>query len=163
MTLIRNVPPFGPAAQPLLPISHQPKQNQAEGGTNKIEVNPTQLSDQMDHPVNELVIGVPVFAPAKSAVTAADSASSSASSTGFGSGMMTGGAAAPPRPLPSVSGDCSRSAWFSALSSEEALYKVAFNVDNVDKHHITLTTIVQEKGVMLRLPSIYTKPQTSDG
>ena len=51
LTLICNVPPFGPAAQPLLPISHQPKQNQAEGGTNKIEVNPTQLSEQMDHPV----------------------------------------------------------------------------------------------------------------
>ena len=32
---------------------------------------------------------VPVFAPAKRAVTAADSASSSASSTGFGSGMIT--------------------------------------------------------------------------
>ena len=91
---------------------------------------------------------VPVFAPAKSAVTAADSASSSASSTGFGSGMMTGGApAAPPRPLPSVSGDCSRSAWFSALSSEEALYKVAFNVDNVDKHHITLKLLLFKKKV----------------
>ena len=51
MTFICNVPPFGPAAQPLLPISHQPKQNKAEDGTNKIEVNPTQLSDQMDHPV----------------------------------------------------------------------------------------------------------------
>ena len=58
LTLICNVPPFGPAAQPLLPISHQPKQNQAEGGTNKIEVNPTQLSDQMDHPVVCLISGI---------------------------------------------------------------------------------------------------------
>ena len=36
-----------------------------------------------------LFLIVPVFAPAKRAVTAADSASSSASSTGFGSGMIT--------------------------------------------------------------------------
>ena len=55
MTLICNVPLFGPAAQPLLPISHQPKQNQAEGGTKKIKVNPTQLSDQMDYPVLQVV------------------------------------------------------------------------------------------------------------
>ena len=40
-----------PAAQPLLLISHKPKQNQAEGGTAKIKINPTQLSEQMDHPV----------------------------------------------------------------------------------------------------------------
>ena len=38
-------------AQLLLPTSHQPKQIQAEGGTGKIKVNPTQLSEQMDHPV----------------------------------------------------------------------------------------------------------------
>jgi len=30
---------------------HQPKQNPAEGGTAKIKVNPTQLSEQMDHHV----------------------------------------------------------------------------------------------------------------
>ena len=31
LTLIFDVPPSCPAAQPVLPISHQPKQNQAEG------------------------------------------------------------------------------------------------------------------------------------
>ena len=40
-----------PAAQPLLPTSHQPKQNQAEGGTAKIKVNPTQVHQEMCHPV----------------------------------------------------------------------------------------------------------------
>ena len=34
--------------QPLLPISHLPKQNQAEVGIPKIKVNPTQLSYLMD-------------------------------------------------------------------------------------------------------------------
>ena len=34
-------PPSCSLAQPILPISHQPKQNQAAGGTNKKEVNPT--------------------------------------------------------------------------------------------------------------------------
>ena len=38
-------------AQPVLSLSKQPKKNQAEGGTTKIKVNPTILSDQMDHPV----------------------------------------------------------------------------------------------------------------
>ena len=31
-------------------FSYQPKQNQADGGTAKIKVNPTQLSDQMPLP-----------------------------------------------------------------------------------------------------------------
>ena len=39
-------------AQPVLPISHHPKQNQAKGRTAQIKVNPTQLSDQMDPPVS---------------------------------------------------------------------------------------------------------------
>ena len=47
LTLIWDVPPSCPAAQSVLPISHQPRQNQAEGGTVKVKVNPTQLSDQM--------------------------------------------------------------------------------------------------------------------
>ena len=38
-------------AQPSLPISHQPKRTQGEGGTAQIKVNPTQLSHQMGHPV----------------------------------------------------------------------------------------------------------------
>ena len=54
LTLICYVPPSCPAAQPVLPISHQPKQNQAEGGTAEIKLNPTQLSKQMDHPVINL-------------------------------------------------------------------------------------------------------------
>ena len=46
-----NVPLSCPAAQPLLPISNQLKQNQTEGGTAKIKVNPTILSDLMPLPV----------------------------------------------------------------------------------------------------------------
>ena len=38
---------------PVLPISHHPRQNQAEGGTTKFIVNSIQLSDQMDLPVAE--------------------------------------------------------------------------------------------------------------
>ena len=37
-----GVPPSCPAAEPLLPNSHQPRQNWADGGTLKIEVNRTQ-------------------------------------------------------------------------------------------------------------------------
>ena len=62
MTLIYDVPLSCPAAQPLLPTSHQPKQNQVEGGTAKIKVNPSQLSEQMDHPVlNMYVIVLEVY------------------------------------------------------------------------------------------------------
>ena len=38
-------------AKPFLPISHQPKQNLAEGGTNKISQPNPAISDQMYHPV----------------------------------------------------------------------------------------------------------------
>ena len=51
LTLIRNVPPSCPLAQPVVPISHQPKQNHADGGTAQIKVNPTQVYEQMGHPV----------------------------------------------------------------------------------------------------------------
>ena len=54
LTLICYVSPSCPLAQPVLPISHQPKQNQADGGTDQIKINLTQLSDQMDHPVDSL-------------------------------------------------------------------------------------------------------------
>ena len=47
-----GVPPSCPLVQPVLPISHQPNLNLAEGGTGKIKVNPTQLSDQRAHPVS---------------------------------------------------------------------------------------------------------------
>ena len=40
------------AAQPLLPNSHQTKQNWAGGGTTKIKVNPTRVLEQMTHPVH---------------------------------------------------------------------------------------------------------------
>ena len=40
-----------PAAQPVLPISYQPRQNQAEGGTAKIKANPTQVRQEMCYPV----------------------------------------------------------------------------------------------------------------
>ena len=48
---MKNVPLSCPGAQRVLPISHLPKQNQAEGGTAEIEVNPLQLSEQMPTPV----------------------------------------------------------------------------------------------------------------
>ena len=47
LTLIWVVPP---AAQHVLPISHQPRQNQAEGGTTKIKVNPSEVRQEMGHP-----------------------------------------------------------------------------------------------------------------
>ena len=47
MTLVRYVPP----SLPVLPISCQSEQSLAEDATAKIKVNPTQLTDQMDHPV----------------------------------------------------------------------------------------------------------------
>ena len=47
-----DIPSSCPLAQPhQFPNPHQPKQNQQEGGTAKINVNPTQLSHQMGHPV----------------------------------------------------------------------------------------------------------------
>ena len=54
LTLICSVSPSCPLAQPVLPISHQPKQNQADGVTAKIKVNPTQLSKKMPLPVQYL-------------------------------------------------------------------------------------------------------------
>ena len=51
LTLIWDVPPSCPAAQPLLPNSHQPKQNRADSRRVKIEVNPTQVGQEIGHPV----------------------------------------------------------------------------------------------------------------
>ena len=45
------VPPPCPHAQPLLPNSHQPRQNLAGSGTPKIKINPAQAQDHMRHPV----------------------------------------------------------------------------------------------------------------
>ena len=56
VTLIWDVPPSCPAAQPALPVSHQPRQNQAEGGTAKIIVNPTQVRQEMGRPVFSLLV-----------------------------------------------------------------------------------------------------------
>ena len=41
---------FCSTAQSVLPISHQPKQNLAEGGNSQVKVNQIQQSEQMDHP-----------------------------------------------------------------------------------------------------------------
>ena len=38
-------------AQPVMSILHQPNQNQVDGGTAEMKVNPTQLSERVDHPV----------------------------------------------------------------------------------------------------------------
>ena len=46
-----GVPPSCPAAQPLLPRSHQPRQNCADSGTLKIKVNPSQGNEQLAYPV----------------------------------------------------------------------------------------------------------------
>ena len=53
MTWICSVP----LAQPILPISDQPKQNQAESGTANVKVNPTHLSVQMAQPVCNCDLG----------------------------------------------------------------------------------------------------------
>ena len=47
-----DVPPSFPAAQPFLPNFYQPMQNWADSGTLKIRVNPTQVDDEMNHPVD---------------------------------------------------------------------------------------------------------------
>ena len=59
-------PPSCPAAQQVLPLSHQPRQNLAEGGTTKIKVNPTILSNQMTLPVH---FAVAVRRPTRSDVS----------------------------------------------------------------------------------------------
>ena len=41
----------------ILPSFHQPKQNRADSGLVKIKVNPTQLREEMDLPVQNLVCG----------------------------------------------------------------------------------------------------------
>ena len=46
-----DTPSSCPAAHALLPNTHQPKQNWADGGTPKIKVNPTQVLEQMNYPV----------------------------------------------------------------------------------------------------------------
>ena len=48
---ILYVPPSCPVSQPVLPNSLQPQQNQADSGTLKIQVNPTQVHEPMGHPV----------------------------------------------------------------------------------------------------------------
>ena len=67
-----GVPPSFPLVQPVLPISHQPNLNLAEGGTGKIKVNPTQLSDQRAHPVS-LSFSVFPFLEKRSGKTFVDS------------------------------------------------------------------------------------------
>ena len=47
-----DVSPSFPAAQQLLPNSHQPRQNRADSGRVKIKVNPTQVRHVMGHPVS---------------------------------------------------------------------------------------------------------------
>ena len=47
-----GVPPSYPAAQPLLPYSHGPRQNWANSATLRIKVNP--VHEQMQHPVFSL-------------------------------------------------------------------------------------------------------------
>ena len=51
-----RVPPSCPTVQPLLPNSHQPRQNQADSGTLKIQVNQTQSTGTwVDLYMNQLV------------------------------------------------------------------------------------------------------------
>ena len=45
----------------VLPIPQLPKKNRIEGGTAKIKVNPTQLSDQMAYPVGSFPVSVTLF------------------------------------------------------------------------------------------------------
>ena len=46
-----GVPPSCPTDQPILPNFHLSNQNQAASGMSKIEVNPTQVTDHLPHPV----------------------------------------------------------------------------------------------------------------
>ena len=46
-----NFPSYCPAAQPLLPNSHQSRHNRAGSETLKVQVNPTKVHEQMGHPV----------------------------------------------------------------------------------------------------------------
>ena len=46
------IPLSFPAGQPLLPNFYRPTQNQADSGTFKIQVNPTQVNEQMGCPVS---------------------------------------------------------------------------------------------------------------
>ena len=56
-TLIRMFHSSCPAVLPIiLPISHQPKQNQADSGTAKIKVNPTILPDHMPKPIQPALV-----------------------------------------------------------------------------------------------------------
>ena len=50
-------------------LAHLPKQNQADGGTAQIKVNPSQLSVQIDHPV-PLLLGRSIFEALKNVRTA---------------------------------------------------------------------------------------------
>ena len=59
MILIWDVPACCPTAQAVLPISHQHRQNKAEGGTTKIKVNPTKVLQEMGPPVQPADIGLP--------------------------------------------------------------------------------------------------------
>ena len=52
--LLSDVLPSCPAGKPLLPISHQPRQNQADGGTARIKVKSTQLTTPIQ-------VGAPPF------------------------------------------------------------------------------------------------------
>ena len=51
LTLISDFPPSCSLSHPVLPISHQPKQNLADGGTISIKANPTKVREVMAHPV----------------------------------------------------------------------------------------------------------------
>lgn len=61
LTLIYDFSLACPIAQPLLPNSLQPKQNQVRSGTIKMKVNPPQLSDQVVNSVKFSKIYYPVL------------------------------------------------------------------------------------------------------
>ena len=51
LTLIRKFHTSCPVAKHILPNSHQPEQNWADGGIAKIKVGPSQVGDLLAHPV----------------------------------------------------------------------------------------------------------------
>ena len=57
----------------VLPIPQLPKKNRIEGGTAKIKVNPTQLSDQMAYPVGSFSASVTLFGHLEQCKTVAKS------------------------------------------------------------------------------------------
>ena len=85
--VVLGVPPSWPPAQPLLPNSHQPMQNWADGGTTKIKVNPKNPGLRAEnHPVYKLFAALEYVSVEKRSLI---------SNLGLAVGLTVGGAVEP--------------------------------------------------------------------